>query len=159
MKRAVLAAVLVAAVSAPIHRIQADEPKKEEVSKEGTAKTEAPPKDSDFKKRFAELKEAFEKAKSVVAKLKDEIQTAHSEERINLGLQFKAAWKKYARSELDLFDFLDERNKADIARFQDAIERYQKEIEKVKQAIEETKKAGEQRKARREYLEKTLKEE
>jgi phage-related tail protein len=157
MKRATLA-VLVLALCGPIHRLHADEPKKEEVSKEEAAKPAVAARD-DVKKKFAELKEAYEKAKAAVAKIKEEMKTAPSEERINLGLQFKAAWKKYAQSELTLFDFLDERNKADIARFQEAIERYQKEIERVKQAIEETKKAVEQRKARREYLEKTLKEE
>lgn len=163
MIRALIAAVVFIpfAWSAPAARseVAAKEKGKAKTDDESAALAALKRADPEGYKKLTELREAHRKSVEKVKELREKLKHASSEEKITLGQEWKIAWREYAKNELALLDYLDERNTKDNGRFNDAIEKYQKEIERLKGLIEANKKAIEERKKRREYLEKTLKEE
>jgi glutamine synthetase adenylyltransferase len=97
--------------------------------------------DPDAYKRFSELSEARDKNLADLKKIQAEMKTATSEEKINLYQQFRIARKKYAQSYIAFIDFLDERDKKGIEKYQEAIKRLEGVLEKRKKAREELEKA------------------
>lgn len=90
---------------------------------------------------FVKLRAERDKHIEELKRIQGEIKKASSEEKIRLYQQFRIARKKYAASYLAFIDFLDDRDKQVIVRYEAAIARVKAVMERRQKARDELQKA------------------